>query len=112
MGKTLEDLVVQAEPKEWLVNFQANIDLLLDVWQRTGRMMEELAYRIGKTRATLYNWRKGTYPPDMDGHMAIKEWLGLDFTEPHTEDEIATALVSALSSDKGLYRWMELSNAS
>ena len=100
---TLEDLVVSTEPEPWLVNFRENMNMLLTEWQRTHRMMEELAYRIGKTRATLYNWKNGTYPPDMEGFVAIREWLELDFTQPQKPEDIVMALVSALSSDKGLY---------
>lgn len=99
-----EELVVLANKAGRDANWQENVTLLLDVWpETTSLIVESLSHYTQITKATFYNWRSGKYQTSPDGFWAIKDWLGLDFTEPHSRDEIRTALANALTSPKGLY---------
>lgn len=102
MVKTQEDLQVLSTEPEWLENWRTNVVTLVEEWHKTGMMMESLSHFIGATKATIYNWQNGL-GPKLASFVAIREWLGLDFTQKLSAGEIRKALTEALESSKGLY---------
>jgi transcriptional regulator with XRE-family HTH domain len=82
---------------QWAVTWRENITLLRDLWKDTGRRPEELAFRLEVSKPTLQNWaHEGTgsvQGPGLAHYAKVREWLGLDFLEPQSEDEIWEAML-------------------
>lgn len=85
---------------EWAVRWRENISLLRALWKDTGRRPEELAYRLNVSKPTLQNWAQKhvgeTQGPGLAHYAKIREWLGLDFLEPQSEDEIWEAMLRSV----------------